>query len=73
MTCCSVLTVGIDHTDVLIELPVTIRNSRLIDCLLCELGARNTQPDKMEYMGLSARSVVSRGFSVQYHHNTSRF
>ena len=46
---------GIDHTDVLVELPVTIRNSRLINCLLCELMARDTKPDKMEYLGLSAR------------------
>ncbi len=46
---------GIDHTDVLVELPVTIRNSRLLNCLLCELGTRDTQPDKMEYLGLSAR------------------
>jgi hypothetical protein len=52
---------GIDHTDVLRELPVTIKNSRLLNCLLCELGMRDTQPDKMEYLGLSARYSVTTG------------
>ncbi len=55
MLCSSVLARGIDHTDVLVELPITLRNSRLINCLLCELDSKDTKPDKMAYMGLSAR------------------
>ena len=51
----SVLAMGIDHTDILVELPVSIKNSRLLNCLLCELTAKDKQPDKMEYLGLSAR------------------
>ena len=51
----SVFSAGIDHSDVLVELPVTIRNSRLINSLLCELDVRDTEPYKIDLMGLSAR------------------
>lgn len=53
----SVLTAGIDHSDLLVELPITIRNSRLMNSLMCELDTKNKEPDKMQFLGLSARLV----------------
>ena len=49
---------GIDHSDLLKELPVTIRNSRLMNALLCELEARDTQPKRMDFLGLSSRYCI---------------
>ena len=46
---------GVGHKDVLKELPVTIRNSRLVNALLCELDTRNTEPKRMDFLGLSTR------------------
>ena len=51
----SVQKAGLDHKDMLKELPVTIRNSRLMNALLCELDTRDTQPKKMDFLGLSSR------------------
>ena len=55
MTVCSVSAARMDHNDILMELPVTMRNSRLVKSLLSELDARNTKPDRMDFLGLSAR------------------
>ena len=52
---CSVAEAKIDHKDILIELPVTLRNSRLVNSLLCELDTRDTKPDCTHFLGLSAR------------------
>ncbi len=48
---------GLQHGDLLKELPVTIKNSRLMNALLCELDTRDTQPKKMNLLGLSSRFV----------------
>jgi len=53
----SVAEAGIDHKDILVELPVTLRNSRLVNSLLCELDVRDTKPDGFDFLGLSARCV----------------
>ena len=53
----SVAEAGIDHKDILVELPVTLRNSRLVNALLCELDVRDTKPDRSDFLGLSARCV----------------
>ena len=50
----SVQLAGIGHSDVLKELTVTIRNSRLINTLLCELDTQNTATEKMDFLALSA-------------------
>ncbi len=50
---------GLQHGDLLKELPVTIRNSRLMNALLCELDAKDTQPKKMDLLGLSSRYNIS--------------
>lgn len=46
---------GINHSNVLIELPVKLKNSRLVSSLLCELDSKNKDPSKMDFLGLSAR------------------
>jgi len=50
----SVQKASIGHNQVLKELPVTIRNSRLDAALLCELERQTNTPEKMDFLGLSS-------------------
>ena len=51
---CSVLGAGMTHSKLLIEIPVTLKASRLENALLCELDAQDMGSEKMEFLGLSA-------------------
>ena len=51
----SVQMAKIGHGDILKELSVTIRNSRLVNALLCELDARNSEPENTDFLKLSSR------------------
>lgn len=51
---CSVLDAEMTHSKLLVELPVTLRISRLENALLCELDAQDVGSEKMEFLGLSA-------------------
>lgn len=57
LCCISVVRAGIGHKDVLKELPIVIRNSRLVNALLCELEIRDVEPKRMDFLGLSSRYV----------------
>ncbi|XP_064383314.1 eukaryotic translation initiation factor 3 subunit H-like [Halichondria panicea] len=60
----SVQKAGLDHKDMLKELPVTIRNSRLMNALLCELDTRDTQPKKMDFLGLSSSQLLKKNMQL---------
>ena len=50
----SVLDAGMTHSKLLVEIPVTLKPSRLENALLCELDAQdNMGSEKMEFLGLS--------------------
>lgn len=60
----SVLDVGMTHSNLLIELPVTLKTSRLENALLCELDSLDSGSEKMEFLGLSATQLLEKNLQL---------
>lgn len=60
----SVLGAGMTHSKLLIEIPVTLKTSRLENALLCELDAQDMGSEKMEFLGLSTTQLLEKNLQL---------
>lgn len=60
----SVQQTGMGYSKILKELPVTVRNSKLMNSLLCELEMQSSTTPKPDFLGLSADQVLQKNMQL---------